>query len=537
MTSRFSRFTLVLSALLATTAMVPVISAAADTGVQAPRAGKSMSAAACVQLARLALPNATITAAEVVEAGKYQLSESARRMGGSPGMNVAGRTELAPNPAFCRIAATLKPSNESNINIEVWLPQSQWNGKLLTIGNFGWGGSLMYVGMLTGLQDNYATVSTDTGHDSTVDGPGGQFALGHPQKMIDYAYRADHEMTVDAKTIVKAFYGNAPSRTYWIGCSLGGLEGLIEVKRYPEDYDGVVAGAPPNPLARFNSLQLWPSWLINQDRSRLIPKEKYTMIHDAVVRLCGSEVGQHDNLVDEPNKCHFEPRQLQCKGADAPDCLTEAQIFLLEQTYRGPVSPRTGEVIFPGPAVGSELEMFGFANGQTPTVPLDLFRYVVFQDANWDWTRMNWDKDATQAINTLRPLMEVDADLKPFFDRGGKLLLYIGWNDYHNPDELIDYYKSLIRTATPAKTKNSLRLFTIPGMGHCGGGQGCDTFNKLGAIDAWVDRGRAPERIEASRVEKGKVVRTRPLCAYPKVAKYRGRGDINDAANYTCEAG
>src|SRR5258706_8909337 len=171
----------------------------------------------------------------------------------------------------------------------------------------------MYGGMLTGLQDGYATTSTDTGHDGAVDGHGGQFALGQPEKLIDYAYRAGHEMTVAAKAIARRFYGTAPARSYWVGCSLGGLEGLIEAKRYPTDYDGIVAGAPPNPLARFNALQLWPSWLINQDPTRLIPRGKYNMVPDAVLKNRASAVGLKDGVVDKAD-CNFDPKQLLCKG-------------------------------------------------------------------------------------------------------------------------------------------------------------------------------------------------------------------------------
>lgn len=491
----------------------------------------------CDSLGKLALSGAAVTLAAPVAAGAYK-GPTGGSIFTSSGMNVAGRGQLGSNPAFCRVAATLKPTPQSNIKIEVWLPQSGWNGKFLAIGNFGWGGAIMYAGMLTGLQDGYAVASTDTGHDnSTPNGDGGgRFALGQPEKLIDYAYRADHEMTVDAKTIIKAFYGVGPTRSYWIGCSLGGLEGLIEAKRYPADYDGIVAGAPPNPLTNFNAMQMWPGWLIGQDQSRLIPESKYAMVHDAVLKACASPIGLKDGFVDEPDKCTFDPKQLQCKGADAPNCLTEAQVSLLQQTYAGPVNPRTNELIFPGPARGTELGMFRpFASGEPFFVAVDLFRYAAFQNADWDWKTIDWSKDVDAAAAKIGPLMHVDADLKPFFDRGGRLLLYVGWTDYHNPEELIGYYKSLARVSGE-QAQGSVRLFTIPGMDHCGGGAGCDTFNKLGVIDEWVDRGSVPERIVAARFSDGKVVRTRPLCAYPEVAKYQGAGDNDDAANFVCTA-
>jgi feruloyl esterase len=393
----------------------------------------------------------------------------------------------------------------------------------------------MYAGMLTGLEAGYATASTDTGHASSPEGPGGRFTLGHPQKLIDYAYRADHELTVDAKAIIKAFYGRVPAHSYWIGCSLGGLEGLIEAKRYPADYDGIVAGAPPNPLVRFNALQLWPDWLISQDQTRLIPKEKYSMVHEAVLKACATPVGRKEGLIEEPAKCGFDPGQLQCKGADEATCLTASQVYLLRQTYSGPVNPRTKELIFPGPARGSELEMFNFASGEAGNIALDLFRYAAFQNPDWNWKALDWDKDVTAAIEKIGPLLHVDADLKAFFAHGGKLLLYIGWNDYHNPEQLIDYYQTLMRNSGQ-RASGSVRLFTIPGMNHCQGGAGCDTFDKLGVIDAWVDKGQTPQRIVASRFDNGKLVRTRPLCAWPEVARYKGTGDTEDAAQFDCTA-
>lgn len=527
MTSNQFRFA-VIAAVLVPAWASSAVATAAETRLENANSNQA-AAMSCAQLASVALPNATITQAESVAAGQYKLASMPFDRSG---MNLAGRIQQGANPAFCRIAATLKPSADSNIKIEVWLPESGWNGKFLGVANFGWGGSLMYSGMLTGLQEGYATASTDTGH-SAADGPNGQFALGHPEKIIDYAYRATHEMTVAAKSFVKSFYGRAPARSYMIGCSLGGLESLIEAKRYPEDYDGMVIGAPPNPITRFNALQLWPSWLVSQDPRRFIPREKYAMVHRAVVQACASPIGKKDAVVDEPDKCSFDPKVLQCKGAETPECLTAPQVELLQKTYQGPVNPRTGEVIFPGPARGTELEMFMFAGTEPMGVALDLFRYAAFQNADWTSKTMDWDKDVNAAIDKVGPLMHVDSNLKPFFDRGGKMVFYIGWNDYHNPQELIGYYQSLLKNSG-SKVRNSTRLFTIPGMGHCAGGNGCDTFNKLGVIDAWFEQDKAPERILAAKVTNGNVVRTRPLCAYPKVAKYLGSGDSNDATNFTC---
>lgn len=487
----------------------------------------------CAELANLALPDATITMATLVEAEAFKPPMGGH---GPNGRDITGRTKHAPKPAFCRIAATLSPTEGSRIRIEVWMPAEDWNGKFLGLGSFGWGGELMLSAMMAGVQDGYATASSDTGHDSEIDGPGGKFTLGQPEKLTDYAWRASHEMTVKAKALVEAFYGSKPARSYWIGCSLGGLQGLIEAKRFPDDYDGIVVGAPPNPLVRFNAAQLYPGWLVAQDPRRLIPKEKYPMIHAAVLDACAGPAGKPFGIVEQPDRCGFQPRQLLCKASDAPDCLTGPQVELLERIYDGPRNPRTGEVIFPGPAKGSELEMFTFANGEPFINALDLYRYAAFQNPDFDWKSFDWDKDVSRAEQALAPLLHVDADLKPFFDRGGRLLLYIGWNDYHNPAELIGWYEKLRRQSTTAATRDAVRLFAIPGMNHCRGGEGCDTFNKLGAIDVWVDQGQVPDRLEAVHVDGFKVTRSQPLCAYPQVARYRGTGDINDAASFTCAA-
>lgn len=285
----------------------------------------------------------------------------------------------------------------------------------------------MYPAMLAGLEQGYATAATDTGHDSsTEEGKGGQFALGHPEKLIDYAWRADHLMTVHAKELIKAYYGKPASRAYWIGCSLGGLEGLIEARRFPDDYDGIVAGAPPNPLVKFNAAQLWPGWLLGRHRDVNMTKAKLEMVSKAALKACATPIGLKQGFIDDPQHCDFEPEQLQCKGTETADCLTAGQVELMQQLYRGPINPRTGEVIFPGVAKGNENLLGDFVDGQAFPVALDLFKYAAFQDPDWDWTTMDWDKTVNEAVNRLGPLLHVDSNLTAFFDRGAKLLLYVG---------------------------------------------------------------------------------------------------------------
>ncbi|OAG74649.1 feruloyl esterase [Gluconobacter japonicus] len=510
---------LVTASLLATSALVLLSPAAHAT--------------TCADLAHTALPDATFTKIETIAAGAWHSPQtSLTRIMSTPGMNLAGHPAQDTNPSFCRVAVTLHPSTDSQIRTEIWLPLTGWNGKFLGVGNFGWAGSLMYEGMTTGVKEGYAVASTDTGHDSsTPEGQGGRFTLGHPEKLIDYAYRADHLMTVTAKNLIRRFYGKAASHAYWIGCSLGGLEGLIEAKRYPEDYDGIVAGAPPNPIVSFNAEQLWAGWMSYHDPALRVSREKFQLLNRAVMAACASPVGKKQGFLDDPERCGFKPSQLLCKGQETSDCLTANEVKSAEQIYRGPIDPNSGNVIFPGPAKGSE-EGFS-ADGKAFPVALDLFKYAAFQNPEWDWTALNWDKDIATATLKLGPLLHVDDNLTPFFRHGGKLLMYIGWNDGHNPEQLASYYQSVIKNSG-SSGQNSARLITIPGMGHCYGGSGCDTFSKLGVIDDWISRHQSPETIIAAYVSNGKIIRTRPVCAWPKIAYYDGHSNMNDAASFSC---
>jgi feruloyl esterase len=488
-------------------------------------------AVSCEGLAKLVVPDAAITMAQPVAAGEFKIPPGSRGPGQSPA------AVLPQTPAFCRVAATLKPSRDSDIKMEVWLPVSGWNGKFLGVGNGGWAGRISYtgnpLGLIDAVQRGYAAANTDTGHDASQT-TGGSFIPGHPEKLVDYGYRAVHEMTVKAKAIVAAYYGVPPRHSYFIGCSLGGMQAVVEARRFPEDYDGIVAGAPANPMTLFNAAQIWPAWLIDEVPSRFIPDSKYAMIHEAALKACATPVGVNDGLIEEPDRCHFDPQLLLCKAADAPDCLTAPQVDLIRQIYAGPVNPRTREPIFPGPAVGGELQLPRFAGKEPHSNSVNLYTYAVHQDPGWDWRTMDFDGDIALAEKVVDPHMRADSSLEPFVDRGGKLMIYIGWTDYHNPTEIVSYYDSVLEKVGAGKGRGSIRLFVVPGMDHCGGGKGCDTFEKLGPMEQWVEDGKAPEQILASKVTDGKTIRTRPLCAHPKVARYKGTGDIDDAQNFVC---
>lgn len=481
----------------------------------------------CESLARLALPHTLVTQAQPVAAGEFTLPQRVD----AP----AARAGRANDVAFCRVAATLTPSADSHIKIEVWLPLSGWNGKFVAAGNGGWAGRIAYSGMLPALQQGYATASTDTGHDASLPGQdGGEFIIGHPERLIDYAYRAYHLTTLTAKEIISAFYGRSPAHSYWVGCSLGGLEGLIEAKRFPEDFDGIVVGSPPNPITAFNAAQIWPAWLISKDPSRYIPPSKLPMIHEAALKACASPIGRKHGFIEEPDRCPFDPGVLLCKGEDAPDCLTAPQLDLMHRIYAGPANPRTHEPIFAGLSPGAELQLPKYSQQtEAYSTALDLFRYAALHNADWDWTAFDFDRVLAAAEREVGPILHVDSNLNAFLDRGGKLMLYIGGTEYKNFTHLRDYYLDILRNAGAGKD-GSVRLFLVPGMDHCGGGAGCDTFDKLGPIDAWVEGGRAPERIVTSKVSGGTVVRTRPICAYPLVARYKGTGNTDEAGSFVC---
>jgi feruloyl esterase len=481
-------------------------------------------AATCESLKSLSLENATITSAETVAAGQF--SPPATGRGGGQQNNAFKQL-----PAFCRVAATLKPSSDSDIKIEVWLPASNWNMKYQAVGNGGWAGVISYPAMAEALARGYATSSTDTGHV----GGSGSFALGHQEKLIDFGYRSEHEMTVKSKAIIKALSGNAPQFSYWNGCSTGGRQGLKEAQMFPDDFDGIIAGAPANRTA----LSLWIAAAVLKDRESYIPASKYPMIHQAVLSACDGLDGVKDGLLEDPRACKFDPKVLQCKAGDEPSCLTAPQVKAAQQIYSPAKNPRTGQELFPSLVPGTELAWGVQAAGPDPSANIfDHFKYVVYKDPNWDWRTFDFDKGIERSELPDNNVMNAtDPNLKRFFAHNGKLLIYHGWSDTNvSPLNTIKYYDQVLHTmGGAAKTSNNIRLFLEPGMGHCNGGEGPNTFDKVGALEKWVEKGIAPDQFVASHSTNGQVDRTRPLCPYPQKAQYKGSGSIDDAMNFVCK--
>jgi feruloyl esterase len=483
------------------------------------------AATSCESLTRLSSTDTKITSATSIAAGAFEL----------PGA-VAGRPPLAAQfshlPAFCRVTATLTPSSDSDVKIEVWMPASGWNGKLESVGNGGWAGVISYGALANALADGYATASTDTGHT----GNGGRFALGHPDKMTDFAYRAVHVMTLAAKTIIVAFYGHAPNVSYWNGCSTGGRQGLTEAQRYPSDYNAIIAGAPANNRIHLYVWSISIAQAVHKSEANYIPPSKYPVIHGAVLDACDALDGLKDGLIGDPRRCHFDPNVLLCKGGDEAACLTAPQVETARRLYAAAYNSRTGEEIYPGVEPGSELGWAIHAGPQPLSFALDGFKYVTFQDPNWDFRTLNLERDvafADKIDNGATSAM--DPNLKEFFGRGGKLLMYHGWSDPNiAPLNTVNYYQSVLQTMGEAAT-DSIRLFMFPGMGHCGGGEGPDIFDAVGTLAEWFEKAEAPSQLLASHRAGGVVDRTRPICAYPQVAAYKGNGSIDDAVNFLCK--
>jgi feruloyl esterase len=482
----------------------------------------AVSAAACERLAAsLKLPNSTVTSATAVAAGKFV----------PPGGRAAAAASL---PAFCRVALTIKPSSDSDIKSEVWLPMSGWNGKFLQVGNGAWGGSIQYGPLGDGLRRGYAAASTDTGHT----GADASFAVGHPEKLIDFGYRSVHETAVQGKATVAAFYGTAPRLSYFNGCSGGGRMSFMEAQRFPEDFDGIIAGAPGynRTDGAFQSLRAMQA--THKDPASFIPASKYPAIHKAAVNACDALDGLEDGLITDPRKCQFDPQVLACSGADNASCLTAPQIAAAKTIYAEVTDPKTGKQVFAGLEPGSEMHWAAISGEQPHPMYYDLARFILFQDAKWDYRNLDVQKHLEMARKIDGGVLTAaSTDLKPFVGRGGKLLIYHGWEDQNiSPRMSVDYYEKVLATMGQAPVENAVKLFMVPGMGHCGGGDGPNAFDMIATLEQWRENGKTPTEILASKVSDGQVVRTRPLCPFPQVAKYKGTGSIDKAESFACSA-
>jgi feruloyl esterase len=452
-------------------------------------------------------------------------------------------------PAHCRVTGVLAPE----IAFEVSLPE-KWNGRFYMIGNGGHAGENMEdPGRVSqrndALKAGFAFAQTNTGHDSRKE-PGGSFVMSNPQKAIDYAYRAVHLTAVTAKAITKDYYGKAISKAYWNSCSNGGRQGLIEAQRYPEDFDGVVANAPWVDQTGFTIGALWNQRAV---AGVGLTPSKLSLLASKVMDKCDAADGLKDGLIDDPRRCSFDAKAdvAACRtGEDKTDCLTAAQAEAVNKVYAGPMS--SGKAFFPGYMPGSEMVVNGtnsnwigmIVPGQNGAKPADFnlaegtMRYLVPvpPQPDWDYQTFDFDKDLHRLDEWSKKADAKNPDLAKFRKQGGKLLMTYGWADQIlQPMMGVKYFEDAVAKNGP-QTTDFFRLFMVPGMAHCSGGIGTDRFDQMTAIVDWVEMGKAPDVIPASRAVNNQVVRTRPLCAYPKVARYKGQGSIDDATSFACMA-
>jgi len=494
-------------------------------------ATRAVAQQSCESLTSLQIPNAKIESATAIAPPPDLVIPL-------PPGPLGPATKLSIAQPFCRVIAFSAPTNESHIRFEVLLPTTdRWNGKFEAVGNGGFIGQISYTALAAQLNRGYATASTDTGHASGNDE---SWALSHPEKLIDWSYRAVHEMTVDSKLIVRAFYGKLAKLSYWNGCSPGGKQGLTEAQRYPNDFDGIVAGAPANYITHLQAGGVYTSWVRLKDGENgaaFIPPSKFPVLHKAALQACDAKDGVVDSVIADPTRCHFDPKVIECRGGDGPNCLTAAQVYTAELIYAG-AKYSDGKQIFPGYEPGSELLWAPATAGPVSnTIGVGFFRFMVFDNPDWDFRTFDVDRDTRIADQKVGSTVNaVDANLKAFAQHGGKMIMYHGWADQAiQPENSVNYYQSVVRAmGGEEETQQFLRLFMVPGMAHCRGGDGPNDFDALTALEEWRENNTAPDKIIATHSTSSAIDNTRPLCPYPRAAMYKGKGNTTNAANFVC---
>jgi feruloyl esterase len=449
---------------------------------------------------------------------------------------------IKPRPAvqpFCRIEGVI----HGRTHFEVWLPApGAWNKRLQGVGVGGMAGVVPYPFLQQAMEAGYAAAGTNLGHESGFFDS--SWAVGHPERIRDWGYLSTHEMTVRAKAILRAYYGAPQKWAYFTGCSGGGRQGLMEAQRYPDDYDGIVAGDPTIDFVRLATAgRLWMALnLFRPDGGpgNLSPA-KLALVTRAATAACDGLDGVSDGVIEDPRACRFDPGTLACHGAETGECLTDAQVAALRKVYAGAVDSQ-GRSVF-----------FGYEPGSENRAPFDssqwdyaagFVRGIGFQDLSYDPTTFDFDRDiariAGRDVGGETVSAAIDAtnpDLSAFRQRGGKLIHYHGWADGGVPPlSSVHYYEQVVARDGEAGAQAFYRLFMVPGLGHCTGGAGATSFDMLAALKAWVELGQAPGSIPAAHLEAGHETFSRPLCPYPERAVWNGSGDAHEAKNFACKA-
>jgi feruloyl esterase len=499
----------------------------------APQTAAATAPKSCEALAALALPNTTISGVEAVAAGAFK----------SPAPAFGPGPDFSKLPAFCRVMGSIKPSADSDIRFEVWLPADGWNGKFMQTGNGGAAGSIVYASLAEPLARGYAVANTDTGHQQGGAGDFG-WAAGHPEKVTDFAYRAVHELTVVGKAVTAVRYGKTPERSYWDGCSTGGRQGLKEAQRFPDDYDAIVAGAPANNWSALMGFSITVQR--NMTGPDSLPASKVGVLTEAALAACDARDGVVDRVIGQPKMCTFDPASTQCTAGKTEGCLTPTEVAAAKRIYAGVVT-KDGTVLMPGTGPASETLWAAYASPQF-SIGTSSFRNVVMNDPSWDPATFDVDRDVARAeAQDGGAAKAMDPDLSKFFAHGGKLIMYHGTADGLIPyGNSVNYYESVVAKLGADAVKDHAVLYLVPGMSHCAGGEGASEIDWIGALERFDATGKPLVPLMASHSGRqpgppgapaapGKAF-TRPVCLYPQLARYKGQGDETDASSWECAA-
>jgi len=512
--------------------LVPALSLALSSVLGVAPASAQRAPVACANLKLRPPAHTSIVRAELVPAGTF--TPPVPNMFGPP-------TDYSTLPAFCRVVGSIKPTTDSDVRFELWLPAAGWNGTFLQTGNGGAAGLIDYGSMATPLSRGFAFTNTDTGHEGTPDDF--SWVVGHPERFTDFAYRAVHELTVVGKALTAEHYGRAPVKAFWEGCSTGGRQGLMEAQRYPEDYDAIIAGAPASNWTPLMALGVLIQRTVSGPDG--LSAESLTLLHESALAQCDALDGVKDRVITDPTRCAFTPASIRCAPGVASGCLSAGAVAAAERIYRGVVT-RDGTVRIPGTGPGSE-PLWGAYAGPFQ-IGSNYFRYVVARDPQWTPARFDVDADLARAgqLQVAAP-DAMNPDLGRFFARGGKLLTYHGTTDGLIPyGNSVNYYESVVAKLGKEKVERSARLYLVPGMDHCFDGEGAFVIDWLRALDEWAKSGTAPDAVPARHPAQvaarpsgaapavASKAFTRPVCPYPKMAKYTGSGDTADASNFAC---
>ena len=475
---------------------------------------------------------------EALRSSPRVTSANLRAAGPLPNAPIPSHGPAISLPRHCDVRVRTSTGPDSVVNSEIWLPlSSAWNGKLLATGNGGYSSALSVPLMADGLAQGYAVAGSDTGHT----GDALSFGVGRPESIRDWAYRATHVLATEAKIVIAKFYEKPAAHSYFSGCSTGGQQALSEAQRYPEDFDGIIAGDPGNDRIRLNA-DFVASWLITHpENASQFPAAKLALLNKAVVAACDLNDGVQDGVISDPPSCRFDPAMVACHAGtlDVTGCLSEQEVAMVRRLYEGPVRDASDRPIFPGWARGSETGWSAYLVSPAQPVRLEFWTDWVYGKGSSKASSFNMRKfDAPESIAAARanlPYTEaIDPDLHAFAKRGGKLLLYHGWSDpVVPPEDTIDYY-SRVSARLGTSPNESALLFMVPGMGHCGGGPGAFAFDPVADLDRWVTTKQAPGTILAKHMDAGHESFSRPLCPYPQMIRYDGHSDTTQASSFTC---